>query len=40
MGEKELQTLVRVRKDAKGFREEYLGECHFVTLTGRYGWKN
>jgi protein-L-isoaspartate(D-aspartate) O-methyltransferase len=40
MGEKELQTLVRIRKDRAGIREEYLGDCHFVKLTGRYGWEN
>ena len=37
MGEKELQTLVRIRKDGAGIREEYFGECHFVKLRGRYG---
>jgi protein-L-isoaspartate(D-aspartate) O-methyltransferase len=40
MGERELQTLVRIRKDQSGIREEYLGECHFVKLTGRYGWED
>jgi protein-L-isoaspartate(D-aspartate) O-methyltransferase len=40
MGEKELQTLVRIRKDKTGIREEYLGECHFVKLRGRYGWED
>jgi protein-L-isoaspartate(D-aspartate) O-methyltransferase len=40
MGEKELQTLVRIRKDRAGIREEYLGECHFVRLRGRYGWED
>jgi protein-L-isoaspartate(D-aspartate) O-methyltransferase len=40
MGEKELQTLVRIRKDADAIREEYLGECRFVKLTGKYGWEN
>jgi len=40
MGEKELQTLVRVRKDTEGIREEYLGDCHFVKLTGKYGWED
>jgi len=40
MGEKELQTLVRIRKDRGGIREEYLGECHFVRLRGRYGWED
>src|SRR6266542_7099830 len=40
MGEKELQTLVRIRKDTAGIREEYLGECQFVKLRGRYGWED
>jgi protein-L-isoaspartate(D-aspartate) O-methyltransferase len=40
MGEKELQTLVRIRKDTGGIREEYLGECLFVQLKGRYGWED
>ena len=40
IGEEELQTLVRIRKDREGIREEYLGECHFVKLTGRYGWED
>src|SRR5499433_2912728 len=39
MGEKELQTLVRIRKDKAGIREEYLGECQFVKLKGQYGWE-
>ena len=40
MGEKELQTLVRIRKDREGLQEEYFAECQFVKLTGRYGWEN
>jgi len=40
MGEKELQTLVRIRKERGGLREEYLGECLFVKLLGTYGWKD
>jgi len=40
MGEKELQTLVRIRKDTEGIREEYLCECQFVKLRGRYGWED
>ena len=40
MGEKELQTLVRIRKDKAGIREEYFGECQFVKLRGRYGWED
>jgi protein-L-isoaspartate(D-aspartate) O-methyltransferase len=40
MGEKELQTLVRIHKDSAGIREEYLGECRFVKLRGTYGWED
>jgi protein-L-isoaspartate(D-aspartate) O-methyltransferase len=40
MGEEDLQTLVRVWKERKGFREEYFGECRFVKLQGAYGWEN
>jgi protein-L-isoaspartate(D-aspartate) O-methyltransferase len=40
MGEKELQTLVRIRKDKRGIREEYFGDCQFVKLKGRYGWED
>jgi len=40
MGEKELQALVRIRKDTAGIREEYLCECQFVKLRGRYGWED
>jgi protein-L-isoaspartate(D-aspartate) O-methyltransferase len=40
MGEKALQSLVRIRKDSEGIREEYLGECRFVKLRGKYGWKD
>jgi protein-L-isoaspartate(D-aspartate) O-methyltransferase len=40
IGEKELQSLVRIRKDEAGIREDYLGECHFVKLKGTYGWQD
>ncbi len=39
IGEEELQTLVRIRKDEGGLREEYFGDCRFVKLVGRYGWR-
>jgi len=39
MGEEDLQTLVRIRKEEGGLREEYLGECRFVKLLGTYGWE-
>ena len=38
MGERELQTLVRIRRAPEGLVEEYLGDCRFVQLCGRYGW--
>ena len=40
IGEEELQTLVRIRKEETGLREEYFGDCRFVKLVGRYGWEN
>ncbi len=40
MGEEEIQTLVRIRKERGGLREEYLGECLFVKLMGTYGWED
>jgi protein-L-isoaspartate(D-aspartate) O-methyltransferase len=40
MGEKELQTLVRIRKDRAGIREEHLGDCQFVRLRGKHGWED
>jgi protein-L-isoaspartate(D-aspartate) O-methyltransferase len=39
MGDDELQTLVRLRREPGGLREEYLGECRFVKLRGSYGWE-
>lgn len=39
VGEEELQTLVRIRKEEGGLHEEYLGDCRFVKLVGRYGWR-
>src|SRR4029079_8878646 len=39
IGEEELQTLVRIRKEGTRLREEYCGDCRFVKLVGRYGWE-
>lgn len=39
IGEEELQTLVRIRKKEEGLHEEYFGDCRFVKLVGRYGWR-
>jgi protein-L-isoaspartate(D-aspartate) O-methyltransferase len=38
IGEEELQTLVRIRKEGARLCEEYFGDCRFVKLVGRYGW--
>ena len=40
MGEEELQSLVRIRKERGELKEEYLGECRFVKLLGAYGWED
>ena len=39
MGEEEFQTLVRIRKESAGLKEEYLGDCRFVKLKGSHGWE-
>ena len=39
IGEEELQTLVRIRKEGERLHEEYFGDCRFVKLVGRYGWE-
>ncbi len=39
VGAEELQTLVRIRKEDGRLHEEYLGDCRFVKLVGRYGWE-
>ncbi|MBI3769109.1 MAG: protein-L-isoaspartate(D-aspartate) O-methyltransferase [Deltaproteobacteria bacterium] len=39
IGEEELQTLVRIRKEGSRLHEEYFGDCRFVKLVGRYGWE-
>jgi protein-L-isoaspartate(D-aspartate) O-methyltransferase len=40
VGEEMSQVLVRVRRTAAGFEDEQLGECRFVKLWGKYGWRN
>ena len=39
IGEEELQTLVRIRKEEEDLRGEYFGDCRFVKLVGKYGWR-
>jgi protein-L-isoaspartate(D-aspartate) O-methyltransferase len=40
IGEEKSQVLVRVRRTESGFEDEQLGECRFVKLWGKYGWRN
>ncbi|MGE5219660.1 MAG: protein-L-isoaspartate(D-aspartate) O-methyltransferase [Chloroflexota bacterium] len=39
VGDEQAQTLLRVTRTQKGFKEEQLGECKFVRLLGKYGWR-
>jgi len=38
IGEEDSQALLRLRVDAAGVTEEYIGDCRFVKLLGRYGF--
>jgi protein-L-isoaspartate(D-aspartate) O-methyltransferase len=40
IGEDELQTLVRISRESGEWREEYFGECCFVRMTGKHGFKD
>jgi protein-L-isoaspartate(D-aspartate) O-methyltransferase len=40
IGDEREQLLVRVRRTESGFDEEQLGECRFVKLWGKYGWRD
>jgi protein-L-isoaspartate(D-aspartate) O-methyltransferase len=40
IGEDELQTLVRIRRVNGSWQEEYFGECRFVPLTGKHGFRD
>lgn len=39
IGEDSLQTLVRIERGNGAWHETYFGECRFVPITGRYGFK-
>ena len=39
IGEEELQTLVRIRRINNSWQEEYFGECRFVKMTGKHGFR-
>jgi protein-L-isoaspartate(D-aspartate) O-methyltransferase len=38
VGERNGQRLIRVRKNSRGFSQEELLECNFVSLVGEFGW--
>lgn len=40
IGEDELQTLVRISRQQGVWQEEYFGECVFVPMSGRHGFKD
>jgi protein-L-isoaspartate(D-aspartate) O-methyltransferase len=40
IGDEEGQILLRVTRARSGFKEEQLGECKFVKLMGKYGWRH
>jgi protein-L-isoaspartate(D-aspartate) O-methyltransferase len=39
IGEDELQTLVRISRPNGHWTEEYFGECRYVKMVGRYGFR-
>jgi protein-L-isoaspartate(D-aspartate) O-methyltransferase len=39
VGDEQGQTLVRVTRTRTSFKQEQLGECKFVKLLGKYGWR-
>jgi protein-L-isoaspartate(D-aspartate) O-methyltransferase len=39
IGDEQNQVLMHVTRGASGFTEEELGECKFVKLWGKYGWR-
>lgn len=39
VGDEHAQILLRVTRMPSGFREENLGECKFVKLVGKFGWR-
>jgi protein-L-isoaspartate(D-aspartate) O-methyltransferase len=40
IGDEQGQTLLRVIRTRSGFKQEQLGECKFVKLFGKYGWRH
>jgi len=40
VGDEQSQELMRITRSATGCEEERLGECRFVKLWGKYGWRD
>ncbi|HET7911909.1 MAG TPA: protein-L-isoaspartate(D-aspartate) O-methyltransferase, partial [Pseudolabrys sp.] len=40
VGDEQGQMLLRVTRTRSGFKQEQLGECKFVKLFGKYGWRH
>jgi len=40
VGEEQTQTLLRITRTAEGLKKEQLGECKFVKLLGKFGWRD
>jgi len=39
IGDEQSQTLIRLTRTRASFKKEQLGECKFVKLLGKYGWR-
>ena len=39
IGDEQSQTLTRLVRTRMSFKKEQLGECKFVKLLGKYGWR-
>jgi len=40
VGDEQNQTLLRMTRTRSGLEQEQLGECKFVKLFGKYGWRD
>jgi protein-L-isoaspartate(D-aspartate) O-methyltransferase len=40
VGDEQAQILFRFTRTRTSFKEERLGECKFVRLLGKYGWRD